>query len=153
MIVSFISLILDGIISIYTNNTLFVPLFTLTSLIILYKKCEKREDIYYFIVIIVSLIYDFLYTDIFLINTVTLLIICFIIKILNIYLSHKLTSNLVKLLFIIVCYRVITYLILIIINYIDFKFIVLFKSIYTSIILNVIYMIIITIIDKKISSK
>lgn len=153
MIISIISLILDGIISIYTNNTLFVPLCTLTSLLIMYKNYEKKEDIYFIFLGIVGIIYDSLYTDIFLLNTCVFLVVGIIIKILNIYLSHKITSNIVKLLIVIMLYRLITYIVLWLINYIDFEFIVLLKSIYSSILLNIFYLFIITFIDKKISSK
>jgi len=153
MIITIISLILDGIISVYTNNTMFIPLFTLTSLLITYKNYERKEKIYFIFLSIIGLIYDALYTDIILLNTFVFIIIGLIIKLLNIYLSHKLTSNVVKLLVIIIFYRVITYIILCILNYINFEFIILFKSIYNSIFLNIIYLFIITFIDNKISSK
>jgi len=153
MIITIISLILDGIISVYTNNTMFIPLFTLTSLLITYKNYERKEKIYFIFLSIIGLIYDALYTDIILLNTFVFIIIGLIIKLLNIYLSHKLTSNVVKLLVIIIFYRVITYIILCILNYINFEFIILFKSIYNSIFLNIIYFFIITFIDNKISSK
>ena len=42
MILVLISLILDGIVSVYTNNTILIPLFTLTSLVYIYKYYEKN---------------------------------------------------------------------------------------------------------------
>lgn len=148
-----ISLILDGIISVYTNNTILIPLFTLTSLVYIYKYYEKKENIYFLIALITGILYDSLYTDIILLNSLVFLFLAVIVKILNIYLSHKLNSTIVKLLVIIILYRIITYLILVLFNYIDFNFIYLFKSIYSSILINIIYLIIVTLIYKKISSK
>ena len=58
-----------------------------------------------------------------------------------------------SLLAIIILYRITTYLILVLFNYIDFNFIYLFKSIYSSVLINIIYLIIVTLIYKKISSK
>ena len=152
MILVLISLILDGIVSVYTNNTILIPLFTLTSLVYIYKYYEKKENIYFLIALIIGILYDSLYTDIILLNSLVFLFLAVIIKILNIYLSHKLSSTIVKLLAIIL-YRITTYLILVLFNYIDFNFIYLFKSIYSSVLINIIYLIIVTLIYKKISSK
>ena len=153
MILVLISLILDGIVSVYTNNTILIPLFTLTSLVYIYKYYEKKENIYFLIALLIGILYDSLYTDIILLNSLVFLFLAVIIKILNIYLSHKLSSTIVKLLAIIILYRITTYLILVLFNYIDFNFIYLFKSIYSSVLINIIYLIIVTLIYKKISSK
>ena len=153
MIITIISLILEGIVSIYTSNTLFIPLLTLTSFLFLYKKYEKKEDIYFTFIGIIGIIYDALYTNIFLLNTFIFLLVGLFIKVLNIYLSHKLTSNIVKLICVIIFYRLVTYMILVLLNYLDFNFLIMLKSIYSSILLNIIYLFIITIIDNKISSK
>ena len=153
MIITIISLILEGIVSIYTSNTLFIPLLTLTSFLFLYKKYEKKEDIYFTFIGIIGIIYDALYTNIFLLNTFIFLLVGLFIKFLNIYLSHKLTSNIVKLICVIIFYRLVTYMILVLLNYLDFNFLIMLKSIYSSILLNIIYLFIITIIDNKISSK
>ena len=95
MILVLISLILDGIVSVYINNTILIPLFTLTSLVYIYKYYEKKENIYFLIALIIGILYDSLYTDIILLNSLVFLFLAVIIKILNIYLSHKLSSTIV----------------------------------------------------------
>ena len=72
MILVLISLILDGIVSVYTNNTILIPLFTLTSLVYIYKYYEKKENIYFLIALIIGILYDSLYTDIILLNSLVL---------------------------------------------------------------------------------
>ena len=62
--ISIISFILDNLISNFINhNSLFYPLFTMLSLIIIYPKFNKKDNKYYICSFILGLIYDITVSD------------------------------------------------------------------------------------------
>ena len=137
--IPFISLIIDSIISNYIDlsTNFFLPLFTLTSLVVIFPFCNIKK--YLKLSIIVGLLYDISLTDTFFINTILFVIIMFFIK----FLFSNFNNNLFNTLLILICsillYRLMYYLILTMSNYYLFNLYTLFKSIYASLILNIIY--------------
>ena len=129
----FISLILETIVSnVVGINSIFIPLFFIMSLILIYPK----ED-YLIICFICGLIYDICFYNSLFINTISFILIGLLIpnlKKYNIYL---------KSIIVIIFYRFISYFMLVLIGYTKFSINLLFKSIYSSIILNIIFIILV----------
>ena len=135
----FISLILDGVFSRFFNS-----LFTLISLIFIYKK-ENR----YLITLISGFIYDLVYTDTLFLNTLIFMLILLLIEFIFKYIRFNLVNTILVSILIIIIYRTSIYFILFIINYIESDIVNLLYGILYSLI-NVIFTTIIYLTNKKI---
>ena len=133
--------------SIITNivhiNSFLIPLFLLTSLVILYPYFRGNKLNFIITCIICGLIYDISFSDSAFIN-----MICFGLSGLFIILCYsyfKYSIYSISLINIsnIILYRIITYLLLVVIDYIRFNINILFAGIYKSLIINIVYGIII----------
>lgn len=132
-----------NIVNIYSFLT---PLFLLTSLIILYPYFRKNNFNFVIVSIICGLFYDISFTGSPFINTISLGICSGLIILGYNYMNYNIVnSNFINLI-IISIYRIISYLLLCIIDYIKFNEIYLLEGIYNSLLINVIYGIIIFII-------
>lgn len=138
LLIIFLSFFLESNLSLFIPiNTLFFNIcFVFSSLIIISKMVENKNK-YYLIVIIISLVYDLIFTNRLGFSVLTFLISSIFIK--NIDKLIFSNSDIIKYLSIFVIYRLISYFILIIVGYLTFNYIVLLKSIYSSIILNLVY--------------
>ena len=129
--------------AIFTNlvgsNSIFIPLFTLTSIVLIYPYFKKKNFNYILVSLILGIFYDICFSDSIFVNTI-----CFgIIGGLNIliynYVNYNIyTSNIINII-IIITYRIISYIILLSINFITFNSIVFFKGIYSSLLINIAY--------------
>lgn len=151
-----ISLLLDGIINNllpFIDLSLFTPLLTLISIIIIYPLYIKKKKEYLITLFITGIIYDLLYTNQLFLNGVIFLIIGIIIM--NLY--NKISINyLIILLFsllIIIIYILLTGLILLIFNVVPISINKLLYIIKNSILLNLIYSEILYIILKRMPKK
>jgi rod shape-determining protein MreD len=153
ILINIISFYLEGILSRFTVNSLFVPLFTLISLIIIYPFlfCYKKD--YYILCFILGLLYDISYTSTIFLNAFIFLLIGFIIVKLNLFITNNKFNVIILSIFIILIYRIITYIVLIMIGYLKFNINDLINSILNSIIINIIYSYFLFIIIDKISTK
>lgn len=155
-IILIISFFMEGI---FTNlvsfNSLFIPLFTLTSMVISYDFIGKTEKNLTYILssFIIGIVYDIAYTNSVFINTFAFVICATFIIIINKYIRSNILSRTCINLFIIIIYRIITYLLLVIFKYFQFSFNSLFRGIYSSIISNIIYGIFLYFICNKILKK
>ncbi|MBQ8234359.1 MAG: rod shape-determining protein MreD [Bacilli bacterium] len=149
-IIIFISLILDGIIS--NISSILIPLFTLLSLIII-KPYYKINKNYLILSFILGILYDIAYTDLLYINAILFLLTGYFI----IFITKRLRDNIFNVTIIsiltIIYYRTLSYLTYIISTKDIFNINILFKSIYSSIIINILYIIICYIITSKTSKK
>jgi len=153
-IVLIISFVLDSLISNFIPlNSIFMPLFTLMSLIIIYPYFNNHKTKYLLICFVTGLFYDLIYTNTIVIHAFLFLVIGFIIIRLNLILSNNYLNVAIMALIIIIIYRIIAYGLLLITANIDFNFMTLFKSIYSSLILNLIYIVLTFIITDKIATK
>ncbi len=148
------SFYLESIISNYVSIStfLFNPLFTLVSLIIIYPHTLKNDK-YTKIVLVTGLIYDIVFTNTLGLNMLTFYIISLLIKYIykHIYLNTLTIILVVPI--IVTIYRILTYGILVLSGLFTFNINDLYKSIYSSFIINIIYLIIIYIITNIISKK
>lgn len=141
-----ISFVLDSFVSQYifssiTNFNIFIPMFSLISLIIVFPYFNSNNKDYLITCLITGLIYDITYTNTLGLNMALFLLSGYIIIFLDNGLSNNLFSLLIKMLIIIFIYDSLTYLILILLNYIDYNVIDLFIKILKSLTLNSIYLI------------
>lgn len=88
IIITIISLVLDGMITNYlpylvNNLSPLTPLLTITSLVIIYPFYKKKIKKYYILAFVLGLLYDLMYTNLFLTDAAIFLILSIIIK--NIY--------------------------------------------------------------------
>lgn len=136
-----ISFLLDGMISnlITLDTNYFNPLFSLVALIIIYPYFNKNNNHYLLIASVYGLIYDMVYTDTFALNLAIFLLLAVITKYMNSVLNINIINTLINLLVLIVLYRSLTYFILILGGYLEFDIMALFKSIYSSLIINFVY--------------
>ena len=121
------------------TNSIFIPLFTLTSLVLVYPYFKKKNFNYVLVCLILGIFYDIAFADSVFVNTI-----CFgIMGGLNIliynYVKYNIyTSNIINII-IIITYRIISYIILLSINFITFNGKILFKGIYSSLFINIAY--------------
>lgn len=140
MIIVIVSFVLDNLISNLLNyNSIFNPLFTIISLILIYSDFSKRNNNYFIYAFILGLIYDITVTDTLFLNAFIFLSLAYILK----KIFNKITYNYFSILFIsigtVIYYRVVTYFVLLVINYLNLNIFTLFESIYSSLVLNIIY--------------
>lgn len=146
-IILIISFLLESSFSNITNiNSLFTPLFLLTSLVLLYPYFKKSNSNFIIVCVICGLIYDISFSDSVFINTLSfglsggLIILGYNYVNYNIY-----SSNFINLM-VIIFYRIVSYILLCIVDYIHFNEMSMIEGIYNSIIVNIIYGILIYII-------
>ncbi len=149
-----ISFVFDSIFSnIIPTDSIFLPLFSLISLIIIYPYFHKEENSYLKFTFLLGLLYDIAYTDTLFLNAFIFLLIGFCIKLINEYISNNIFNVSIMSLLVVIIYRFITYFVLVMINYLNYDFTNLLASIYSSLIINVIYGIILYLITDFISRK
>lgn len=140
-VVTIISFILEGVISNFVNvtNSLFVPMFSIIVLIIIYPYFNHEESSFLKTCFALGLAYDIIYTDTLIINACIFLIIGYFIIWLNSSLSNHSISVLFMTFITVVIYRILMYAILVIVGFIPFNLNTLFISIYSSLLLNLLY--------------
>lgn len=137
-----ISFLLDNLISFFLNtNLLFNPLLSLVSLIIIFRYYHRKDENKYLITsFVLGLVYDIVCTDTVFLNAgIYLLLSLFIIKFYKIF-SYNLLNSAILLIIVIIFYRSITFLVLSNFNFISFNLYHLLQSIYSSLILNLLYL-------------
>ena len=135
-----ISFLLDGVLSNYFSlDGIFIPLFSLIGLVVSYGYFNSDNSKFYIIGFVLGLCYDLIYTDTFVFYASLFLFISFII----VKISKVLASNYLNLIIVsvicIVLFRIITYMLLVITGNVVFNFDSLYRGIYSSIIINIIY--------------
>ena len=158
LIIIIVSLLLDGILSnflpyLYTNLSIFTPLFTLVSIFMIYPFFKKKEKTYFILIFIVGIIYDLLYTNLLFFNGVLFITIGLLIK--YIYKTYEITPLrlILYIIILITSYEFLTSLVLLIYNVVEFTFYKVFYKIINSLVLNIIYSEIIYLIIKIIPNK
>ena len=151
IIILIISLLLECAISnIISLNSIFNPLFLITSLSLIYPYFKKDTTKYLIICSTSGLIYDIVFYNSIFLNTISFFILGLIVILLNKYLSKNILNIVLITIISIILYRLISYILLILIGYTNFNLLVLFKCIYTSLVINIIYGIMLYLLLKKI---
>lgn len=150
-----ITFLLDGfILSVIGPNSLLFPLCLLMSLIIIYPLFKKDEyNKYLFLCAFLGFLYDLVYTGIPLLNIGIFLLAGIILKVIFTLFSNNIISNILTGLLLIFIYRIISYLILVLSGYLNFSFLELLKGLYSSVVVNIIYIIVFYLASISISDK
>ncbi len=147
IIMTFISFILEALLStFFPTDSLFNCCFIVMTFIILYHSLNKKDIVIQY-AIITALIYDICLSNTWGINLFSFLLLFLIIKGLFFWLSYTIFNVLLVSLVVIGSYRIIVYVLLGLIGYLTFDGYILLKSIYSSIIINIIYVLILYTID------
>lgn len=153
IIILIISLLLECAISnIISLNSIFNPLFLIISLSLLYPYLKKDSTKYLIICSISGLIYDIAFYNSVFLNTICFFILGLVVIQFNKYLSKNILNTIIIIITSIILYRLISYSMVCIIGYTNFNINSLFKSIYTSLIINIIYGIILYNVLKRIKN-
>lgn len=149
-----LSLYLDGLLSVYTNISIFQiiyfkPMFTITSLIFIYFNYKKNEKKYYKICMITGIFYDLIFTNTFPLNTLIFPTIGLITHIIYKYLDNTLTNEIFIFIVMISLYRVLTFVILSLINYLSFSLLNLSNNFMSILVTNLFYYLILHIIYRR----
>lgn len=144
IIIIFISLYLDGFLTLFLpylpgNLSLFTPMLTIVSLLIIYPLYRKQEKKYFITVFILGIIYDLLYTNLLFFNAIVFLFLGVIIKFIykNLDVSHIKIS--LYILGLIIIYELVFSFFILLFNLVPFTVERLLYKIVHSIILNVLY--------------
>ena len=152
--ISVISFLLDGVMSRYIlAPSLFLPLFTIVSLVIIYPYFNNNNYRYFRYIAILGLLYDITYLNTLFFNFFIFMLIGFIIGFFNYLLSNNLYTSLLITIISIVIYRITNYLFIVIFKNYSFNFFDLLESIYSSLLLNLIYCIVLYILTEIYSKK
>ena len=135
-----ISLLLDGILSIYLkNNSYFLPLLTITTIYNIYPKYKKKEKNYFIMNIISGIIYDLLYTNLLFFNAILFFIIGLISKYIHKNFINNIFIQIIYIAIIIISYELLTTLILHTFKVIPITIPKIIYKITHSLLLNIIY--------------
>lgn len=132
-------------------NSILTPLFLITSLVIMYPYFRNKNINFLISCLLCGIFYDVIFSNSSFVNTISFVVFGGIIILGYNYIKYNILSSNILNVVVIVLYRIISYLILCIIDYSNFNGFSLLEGIYNSIIINVIYGIIIYIIMDKIS--
>ena len=153
IIILIISLLLEcAISSIISLNSIFNPLFLIISLVLLYPYLKKESTKYLIVCSVCGFIYDTIFYNSIFLNTISFFLLGLMIILLNKYLSKNILNAIIISIISIIFYRLISYSMVCMIGYTNFNILTLFKSIYTSLIINIIYGIILYNVLKRIKN-
>lgn len=143
-IIMIISLLFDGILTNFlpymiNDLSLFTPLLTLTSILLIYPFYKKKLKDYFITVFILGIVYDLFYTNLLFFNGVLFLLIGYFISKVEKLISLNSINVIVETLIIIIIYELITGLLLFTFNMVPITIPKIFYKILHSLILNLIY--------------
>lgn len=158
ILISSISILLDALLSNYFpifpfSHNIVVPMFTLVSLIIIYPYFNGDIFKYSKVCLLFGLIYDILFTNTLGLNITLFFIISYIIVFLDDNLSNSLVSIFIKMIIVIAVFDLLTYLVLMLLNYMNYEFMTLLYKFLKSLFTNSIYITILYFTTNAISKK
>lgn len=155
IIIIILSFILEGIVTnLVSKNSLLLPLFTITSLVITYSYFSKEKK-YIFILTstIIGIMYDIAFTNSLFINTFTFTLCSLLIILIDNYIPDSFINKIGVNCIMILSFKIISYFLLFIFGYIKFNYNILIHGLYSSLILNIIYGLILYFICDSLSRK
>ena len=139
--VTVLSFLLDGIITKYiSTNTIFLPLLTVMSLIIIYPYFKEPYK-YFRYCSILGILYDIVYTNTIFYNFFIFILLGLIITFFYYIFSNRLLNTIVLGFIIIIVYKFINYVFILIIKNNNLNFKVLLTNIFNSLLLNILFLI------------
>lgn len=149
-----ISFLLENVLSIIIPpNTLFIPMFSVIALATTYPLFKDNRIKYLIYASSFGLLYDIVYTNTPFINTISFLAVAYIITLIYEYIRVSKFNILLINLVVILFYQTISYLLLCAVRYSTFNETTFIENLYSSLILNLIYGLILYIILEIINKK
>lgn len=154
IIITIIAFLLEHLFSTFVStSSLFLPLFVLITLILVYPFYYNNKLGYLKYALIVGILYDIIFTNTLFFNMLLFFLMALIIqKVSFVIIINFLNINFITALTIVI-YLIISYFLLVVIDYKDFNFNYLLKITYSSLIINVIYNFLAFLIIEKLSQK
>jgi len=154
-IILIVSVLLDQVfLSLIQNHSVLFPLFTLMSLIVIYPFFRKSQyHAYLSIALFLGGVYDIVYMNTLFLNLGLFLLVGILIKFFFKVFSINLINNTIVGIIIILLYRSVTYFILLCSGYLNWSFSLFIKGIYSSLIVNLMYVIVIHLVLLLMSHK
>ena len=137
--VSILSFILEYVVNGFFHGTIFSGLIIFSSLVLLEPYFKKNRDMFYVYCFFIGLLYDFVYTGVYFMDSGMFLIIGILVSFFNRITPNNFVVSVFELVLMICFYRFICFVFLGLNGYIVMSFDVLFRSIYSSILINLIY--------------
>lgn len=158
IIIMFISLILDGILTnflpyLVSDLSIFTPMLTVIGIFIVYPYFYKNNKKYFIFSFICGVIYDLFYTNLYVVDGIIFLLIAFVTVKINKNIQVNVFSILYQAILAIILYEVSLALIFVIFNVVPITFLGVLYKISHSILLNVIYAFILYFILKNFTVK
>ena len=136
IIIMILSFMLDSVFSNIFNDSMFMPLISLMSIIVLKKKYKIENNVYLFFTALIGLLYDLIYTSTPVLNMMIYLLLGIIVIFFFKYFRKNLFNELLLSTILIVLYRTIIFIVLTISNILESNITILIKSIYSSLIIK-----------------
>lgn len=157
-IILIVSFLLDGILTnflpyLVNDLSYFTPMFTITSIFLIYPFYRKKERNYYIILFVLGLLYDLFYTNLLFFHGSLFVILGFISYLFQKNFGLGYLKNILFVLLIISSYEVLTVLFLMLYNMVPITIYKLIYKISHSLLLNIIYADLIYFIVKMIPKK
>lgn len=137
IIFTLISFILEYIFNYFFHNSIFMPLIILTTVISSQIYFKKSNPKYYLYCFIVGFLYDLIYTGNYFLSAGLFLLIGVLVSFINSNLSNNIFICIISLIVYILIYRCLSFFLFFLNGYGTFK--LLFKVMYSSLILNIVY--------------
>ena len=158
IIIVICSILLDGISTNFlpyspSTLSLFTPLLTVVSFILIYPFYRKKVKKYYIISITIGLIYDLLYTNLLSVNSILFFIIAYVTKIIHKNIEVNYLNIILFVIVIISLYEALNGLIIVVFNLVPITIESLIYKITHSLLLNILTTEIIYIIIKNLPKK
>lgn len=135
-----------------SSSGLFIPLFFLVTLVIIYPYFKSKSN-YIIICLICGLLYDLGFLNTAFVNTLCFTFTGLFIMFLHSYINYNIVSTSIVNIISIVFYRIINYLLLCLVAYTNFNILISVKGIYSSLIVNILYGIILYLLLEFISKR
>lgn len=152
-IILIISFLLENSYSLifHNQNSLFLSCFSLITIFAVYKLFKGNDKKYFISCFIYGFIYDVVFTGTFFVNALLFLFFSFFISKISKIFQMNLFNIIIVTLCLIILYRLGSYFIFISTFHKPFNYILLFKSFYSSIIINIVYILILNVITSKLT--
>ncbi len=143
-IILIVSFLLDGILSNFlaymiNDCSVLMPLFTLVSIILIYPFYQKKVKNYFVLSVVIGILYDLFYTNLFLTNAILYFMMVFFICHVYSKLNINWLTNLFLIMIGIIFYECLYAFLLFLFNIVPIDFFTLCYQIAHSLLLNVIY--------------
>ena len=150
----FISFVLENSLTLLiSSGTLFTSLFVVTSLVLIYPFFNNKNNNYLVISFLIGLMYDFVYTDTLFLNALIFLILGLFVEKINEALSNNALNVMIMTFFTVSLYRILTYVVLLLVGYLNWDFSLLLASLYESYLANILYSLVMYLIFDYFSRK